>query len=230
MSVSFGTFSNGSQMVAANLLTNLNLGAAYLQGGVVSGDIPSASIRTPSVFRPDWYSFPVQGYYGVSQSGHGRWVDQSYRFLQSDSRVEFIVADFAADDVIHPLLFWGASIDLAESSLVRVYADGQVAGFCNFTDGAHFMAKVGHLSLCYRDRATRTVTEVALSRRDVYAGGGNGEYLFCNMNLLMLETLPAGSYDVFVAYTRASGGVVSADTRALSFGTRTMSVRAFRGQ
>jgi len=229
MSVSFGTFSNGTQMVAANLLTNLNLGAAYLQGGIVSGDIPSSTIRSASIFRPNYYSWPVGGFYGVSSGGFNRWTDGPVKFLESSERLELQTYDLPSDDTIWPLIGMACSIDLEESSLVRVLADLQIVAVIDDGGaGPSNYLPCGRVSLCYRDRATGTVTEVALSRRDLYARGGVRAHHESNRNLMMLETLPAGSYDIFVGYAKTAS--VSTYNRCISYGTRTMDVRTFRGQ
>jgi len=230
MSVSFGTFSNGTQMVAANLLTNLNLGAAYLQGGVVSGDIPSGTIRTVSIFRPNYYSWPVGGFYGVSSGGFNRWTDGPVKFVENTERLELQTYDLPSDDTIWPLIGMACSIDLEESSLVRVLADLQITAHIDDTalGATGYYLPCGRVSLCYRDRATGIVTEVALSRRDLYASGGTYVHHESNRNLMMLETLPAGSYDIFVGYAKTAS--VSTYNRCISYGTRTMDVRTFRGQ
>lgn len=227
MSITFGAFANGDLLVANDIETNLSFGDSYLQGGIVTGDITAATIPSSAIFRPDWYTYPVGGFYGVSSGGFHRWVDQTARFFQSDTREELLIKERAYDDSIVPILGWGVSIDLPDESLVKVEADGQAMGLCDAGTNANLMAMIGRLSLCYRNRSTRTVTEVQGSRRDIYAGGVI-EALFSVKDLFMLETLAAGSYDIFVGWTKTASCSTSA--KCVSFGSRTLLVRSFRGQ
>lgn len=236
MPVTFTPFLNGDPMTRAGLDAELVKARDYVNGGIVNGDIAAEALTELHVYRPETYGFPTQGTKGALGDVYFR-----NEAIEEPGAIRAVpVQDAGAPVAFHTEITWGprrkrqtifmdqlgaddaiavpqasVPLDLDEAADVEVKCNYSACNAYDHTVGPLYPNPSGYFILCYRDRATGTVTEVGQTRRELPAqwiatGGPAFQFRLenCYFETEFLTELPAGSYDVFLRYARNGANVL----------------------
>jgi hypothetical protein len=221
---------NGTVMSASDMLIEFDKGLEFINGGISTSDISTASLTYAEVFKPEFQGWPVDGMDAVTQLAAARAVTSDRRaWDEKRNRVDIFPGQQNTDGWVKvPQMEWTGY--LTHYDYIEMVATWEALEVHDPLKGNTYPAAAGYFMVGVRDRTDNSINWIEETRRDLFSAYIVNDPLITTFSTFGYEAIGLvgnREYDVFLAYF-ATGA--HADVHQVSVGYRTFLVEVLQDQ